>query len=344
MQSQVKISVLTSTWNRGHLLERVWESLRAQTFKDFEWVVVNDGSEDNTVELVRGLGDLSDFDITLINASLRVGKSCADNRAIDAARGNFIVLCDSDDAFEPKALEILMCTWEGIPVSERRNYCGVTALCGSDGRVLGNRFYENERLKDIVWNELYTKLGSDLVIFTRAELLRNNKFPEVDYYISESSVWSKIGVLQTRFNPLVLQRKYYKESNSISFSGHMSFNRGHAYALAITRDYVRDYLSYMERLRRFINYFRYCVHGDIALRSAISLWMPSRIELLALLFILPISMFLSTKDRLERKVRKTHIDFLISRSVVTFQIERFKGRIMSRLPAELLNLDRNETD
>ncbi len=47
------ITVFTPTYNRGHLLQRLYESLCHQTFKDFEWLIVDDGSTDNTADVVK---------------------------------------------------------------------------------------------------------------------------------------------------------------------------------------------------------------------------------------------------------------------------------------------------
>jgi len=62
------ISVLTPTWNRGSYLHKVWEGLEAQGLRDFEWIVANDGSQDDTVEVVRALAQKSDFPVTLVSA------------------------------------------------------------------------------------------------------------------------------------------------------------------------------------------------------------------------------------------------------------------------------------
>ena len=79
------ISVLTPTWNRASYLQKVWEGLNAQDFQNFEWIVANDGSQDDTVEVVRALAQKSSFQVTLISASQRVGKSRIDNEAVGAA-------------------------------------------------------------------------------------------------------------------------------------------------------------------------------------------------------------------------------------------------------------------
>ncbi|MEO1903428.1 MAG: glycosyltransferase family 2 protein [Alcanivorax sp.] len=316
------ISVLTPTWNRASYLSQVWEGLNAQRFRNFEWIVANDGSQDETVEVVRALAQKSDFPVTLISASQRVGKSRIDNEAVSAAQGDFIIWCDSDDVLLPGALQILIDTWHSIPVAERDSFCGVSALCDTEDGVLGNRFYSSDAPQDMGWNEMFRALRADLVIFTRADLVKQNPFPEVDFLISESSVWSKIGVRKTRFLPVVLKRVRYGEVNALSHSGHMSYNRGHAHAIALTKPYVAPFLDHKERLKRAVNYLRYSKHGEISMRETIQLWQADRFEIALLLSLWPVALALALKDELQGKVRKTHRDFRAAQAVATVTKER----------------------
>ena len=316
------ISILTPSWNRASYLHRVWEGLQSQGFRDFEWIVGNDGSQDDTVEVVRALAQKSDFPITLVSASQRVGKSRIDNEIVAAAQGDFILWCDSDDVLLPQALQTLIDTWNTIPEQERGEFCGVSALCDTENGVLGNRFYTSNEPLDMIWNEMYRALRADLVIFTRAELVKQNPFLEVDFLISESSVWSKIGVLKTRFTPVVLERKRYGEENALSYSGHMSYNRGHAHAMAVTKPYVSPLVTRKERLRQAVNYLRYCRHGEISLRAAFHLWQSNGREMALFLALWPTAQALALKDQLQGKVRKTHRDFLAAQAVATVTTER----------------------
>ena len=56
-----KVTILTPSYNRAHTLPRVFESLQKQTFKDFEWLVIDDGSTDNTKDLVEEFQKIADF-------------------------------------------------------------------------------------------------------------------------------------------------------------------------------------------------------------------------------------------------------------------------------------------
>lgn len=316
-----RISVVTPSWNRGPYLYAVWESLNAQTYRDFEWIVANDGSTDDTVEIVSDLAKKSNFPITLVSASERVGKSRIDNEGIKQSRGEFIVWCDSDDTLYPDALEVSIGTWESIPVLDREHYCGVTALNDTEDGVLGQHFYTEGQTLDMTWNDFYDKLRADHLIFTRADLLKKNNFLEVDFLISESSLWRQLGVLKTRFNPVVLQRRNYGQDNALSGSGHMSYNRGHAYAMASTKKFLLKKSTLPSVVWISTNYLRYCLHGDLSLRKAIELW-GGGLGGLTLTMLWPISFLIALKDQLQGKVRKTHLEFDQAKNRAIIKSER----------------------
>lgn len=105
MQSKVSInptvSVIIPTHNRADLLRRAIKSVLAQTFKDFEIIVVDDASKDNTEEVVKGFQDAR---IRYIRHAVNKGGSAARNTGIKAAIGEFIGLLDDDDEWLPEKL------------------------------------------------------------------------------------------------------------------------------------------------------------------------------------------------------------------------------------------------
>jgi glycosyltransferase involved in cell wall biosynthesis len=320
-----RISVLTPTWNRAEYLNRVWKGLNAQNFRDFEWIVANDGSQDDTIEVIRELAHKSDFSVTLITASQRVGKSRIDNEAVAASRGDFILWCDSDDYLLPCALEKLLNTWLTIAHEDREKFCGVTALCDTkEGGSLGNKFYQLGAPIDITWCELSQKLAADMVIFTRADLLKQTPFLEVDFLIPESSVWNEIGILKTRFIPTVLQRKHYGEVNALSFSGYMAYNRGYAYAKAKNKSKTLRNPFLRKRIWDTVNYLRYCLHGEISFKQSILNWEPNWFECVLLLVSWPLSVALALKDQIQGKVLKTHREFLVAKDMADIKLEVLK--------------------
>src|SRR5574344_558610 len=99
----MKYTLFTPTYNRAHLLPALYQSMEMQVFKDFEWLIIDDGSVDNTEEVVRELALKATFTIRYIKQE-NGGKHSAFNRAIEEASSEWFVCIDSDDPLTPDAL------------------------------------------------------------------------------------------------------------------------------------------------------------------------------------------------------------------------------------------------
>jgi glycosyltransferase involved in cell wall biosynthesis len=187
-------TVFTPAFNRAHTLPRVHESLKAQTFRDFEWLIVDDGSSDGTADLVAAWAAESAFAIRYLRQENQ-GKHVAFNRGVAAARGEFFLTLDSDDACLPRALERLHGHWLAIPPERRQQFAGVTARCQDQaGRPLGRPL--PAPVLEVSALELrhgYRHQG-ELWGFTRTLVLRGFPYPEPvgARFVPEDLVWSPI--------------------------------------------------------------------------------------------------------------------------------------------------------
>ena len=101
------ITVITASWNRDKYLEKLGNSLLRQSFDNFEWIIGNDGSEDETDQVIKQIAKKAKFKITYIKSSLRIGKSKMDNLMMEKVEGKFLTQCGSDDILCDDALETL---------------------------------------------------------------------------------------------------------------------------------------------------------------------------------------------------------------------------------------------
>jgi glycosyltransferase involved in cell wall biosynthesis len=133
-------TVCTPTYNRAHTLHRAFDSLCAQTFRDFEWLVVDDGSTDNTPELIATWMKTANFPIRYFWQP-NSGRHIADNRAFREARGEMLAGVDSDDALVPNALEVIRRYWLEIPEPERSQFSAIVGhCCDQNGKLIGEMF------------------------------------------------------------------------------------------------------------------------------------------------------------------------------------------------------------
>ena len=113
-----KVSIIIPCYNCGNLLPETFECLKHQTVKDFEVVCVNDGSTDNTLDVIKEYADEKVLDIVLIDKP-NGGVSSARNCAMDAASGEYIMFLDSDDIYHPEFVERMLVAVESADVA----YC-----------------------------------------------------------------------------------------------------------------------------------------------------------------------------------------------------------------------------
>ena len=201
MTYQYRFTVFTPTYNRAHTLSRPYESLKKQTYRNFEWLIVDDGSTDNTADLVRQWQAEADFDIRYVLQE-HAHKKVAFNRGVREARGELFLTTDSDDAFVATALEVFSKHWDAIPLSQRDAFSAVTALCVTEtGDIVGRPFPVD--VLDCCPQEarFKHKADGDKWGFQRTDVLKKFPYPEdIAGFVPESLVWNAIGrVYKTRF-------------------------------------------------------------------------------------------------------------------------------------------------
>jgi glycosyltransferase involved in cell wall biosynthesis len=207
---QYIFTVFTPTYNRASTLHRVYESLRDQTFRDFEWLIIDDGSKDNTRELVEGWQQAAEFPIRYVYQQ-NAGKNSASNAGVQLAKGELFLTLDSDDRCTPNALERLYYHWNDIPADRRHLFSAVTCLCEDrDGNLQGKRLPRavmDEHPLDMLYRYGFRE---EQWGFQRTDVMKEFPFPVMaGQHIDEGTVWSQIALkYQTRFIDEIL-RIYY---------------------------------------------------------------------------------------------------------------------------------------
>lgn len=206
------ITVFTPTYNRGHLLPRLYESLCRQTFTDFEWVIVDDGSVDDTKGLVnKFLVDSVEFFGIRYFLQENGGKHRAINRGVKEARGELFFIADSDDSLPPDALEQVARVYETVRGDESfGGVCGYMAH--HDGTVIGHG--NDAEILDTNSIDLRNKyhVQGDMMEVFRTEVMREFPFPEIpnERFVPEMLVWNRIATkyMLRVFHKVIYYRDY----------------------------------------------------------------------------------------------------------------------------------------
>lgn len=263
-----RFTVFTPTFDRARTLPRVRESLLAQTFRDFEWLVLDDGSRDGTPDLLAAWARDGSLPIRVLRQENR-GKHVAVNRGVAEARGRLFLIFDSDDACVPLALERFLLHWEAIPESSRDGFSGVVARCADpSGRPIGDPF--PGPVLDVSPLEARYRWGirGELWGFTRTDLLRRFPFPEEreKTYIPESLVWDRVAAThRARFVDEIL-RIYHLEPGEGSLGSPKDPARGAWGNMLQHRMVLNEQIGWFreapaELLRSAVHFARFSLHS-----------------------------------------------------------------------------------
>lgn len=210
MSSKCKVSIFTPTYNRSHTLERLYESIVNQTDKDFEWIIVDDGSEDNTELLVRQWIGIKEINIVYKKVN-NGGKHRAINNGIDMANGELFFIVDSDDILTEDSIEKIK-KWEST-IADKENFAGIAGLKGyNENKSIGTTFKGEYFDCTSLERDKYNIKGDKAEVFY-TRVLRRNKFPEFEgeKFITESTIWYKIANLGLKirwFNEVIYIAEY----------------------------------------------------------------------------------------------------------------------------------------
>ena len=180
------LTIFTPAYNRSSTLPRLYESLLRQSSTDFEWLVIDDGSTDDTPELVKSFTGEGRFPVRYIRKK-NGGKHTAHNLALQEAEGELFWCVDSDDLAAPEAVARILAAAEGQDVCT----CVCSYKTDLDGNLLSVPFPENVKASGLL--ELSRVYGCSgefaLVFFT--EFARRYPFPvfEGERFVTESVIY-----------------------------------------------------------------------------------------------------------------------------------------------------------
>jgi glycosyltransferase involved in cell wall biosynthesis len=178
-----RITVFTPTFNRAYCLHQVYESLLRQSCQDFIWLVVDDGSTDNTGALVQSWIDDRKIEIHYVYQN-NLGMHGGYNTAYSMIDTELNVCMDSDDFFTDQAIEMILKHWDEYG---NDSYAGLVGLDATlDGKVLGAWFPQD--LKSATLEDLYHKykINGDKKLVYRTAVVKS--FPPYPIYPGESFV------------------------------------------------------------------------------------------------------------------------------------------------------------
>ena len=191
MNMNVSITVLTATYNRAYKLGDLYDSLLMQKDLIFDWLIIDDGSLDDTFIKVKKIQDSSPFSTRYIYKP-NGGKHTALNIGIMEISTDLVIFVDSDDILLPDAIQSIKSNW--ITYFEH-NLTGIFYLKGyRNGNVIGDSFPIDMDKTSYVESRLIQKVSGDKAEVWRTNVLKRNLFPqfEGEFFLSEQYIYAKI--------------------------------------------------------------------------------------------------------------------------------------------------------
>ena len=177
------LTIFTPAYNRAHTLPRTYESLLKQSCKDFIWLIVDDGSTDNTSALVKNWQTQENgFEIRYVYKE-NGGMHTAHNTAYENIDTELNVCIDSDDCMADEAVAKILSAWEKV---RNRGYAGLIGLdADMDGRLIGKGFPEG--MTETTLTGYYAAGGyGDKKLVYRTEVIK--KYPPYPVFEGEKYV------------------------------------------------------------------------------------------------------------------------------------------------------------
>lgn len=256
------ITVFTPTYNRAHLLPRLYESLVKQTCRNFEWIIVDDGSSDNTAAVVNEW--CADFPIRFFRKE-NGGKHTAINLGVEKADGELFFIADSDDLLPPRSLELVSEQWQQVKHDGSfGGVCGLDQL--KEGDVIGGiPSYDvlDCTFLEYLWK--YKMQSADMKEVYRTSVLREFPFPEIigEKFCPEDLVWSRIAQkYKLRYFSQVIYIADYQENGISANIIRMRMNSPLLAMLMYAECISYKILPILRKVRYAINYWRFraCYH------------------------------------------------------------------------------------
>lgn len=185
------LTIITPTFNRARTLPRCFESLQKQTNKNFEWIVVDDGSTDDSAGVIEAF-DSDAFSITRLRKE-NGGKHTALNAAHPFVHGEYVLILDSDDYLTETAVDSILKSWNCYVLQEEIGM--LIFLKGTDPASPVCTVNDYEKPVDVLRYRRKPIHGNDCCEVVRADLFLKYPFPVFsgETFIAECALWNRVG-------------------------------------------------------------------------------------------------------------------------------------------------------
>ena len=285
------LTIITPTYNREKLLVNAWKSLKAQNSVDFTWLIVDDGSIDNTKQEVNEFIANSDFVVIYIYQE-NGGKHRAINTGVKLCKSEYVCILDSDDKMKATFIESVYGYINHYQDNEKLGGI-VGRICNEKGEIYGKKL-NDIIITDIIDYRYHLKVDGDHFEIFKTNVMLYNPFPEIEgeKFVPESLAWNRIGSqYDLLFVPDVFQIREYLVGGLTD--NIIQIRMKSPMASMLTYSELHSYnIPWKEKMKSAINFWRFSFNSELVYRKKIKMIGPFN------LWLFPLGFFLYLKDLL----------------------------------------------
>lgn len=285
------ITIFTPAYNRGYLLGRLYQSLLTQKLQNFEWVIVDDGSSDDTQDVIESFISENRLQITYYKQT-NSGKHIAINKGVEIAKGKLFFIVDSDDYLTNKATQIIAEKYKNI--EDNPLFAGISGRKGySETEYIGSQ----EKYDDIHSNALdfryvHNKKG-DMAEVIKTDIIRQYPFPIIkgEKFCTEGLLWFRVALKYKFlwFDNIIYIAEYLE--GGLSDNIFKIRKNSPEYAILFYSELSKMPVSLIQKIKAATNYWRF---AKFSKKTFIEKW--SKINPLLSVIGLPLSLIFLIKD------------------------------------------------
>ena len=259
------LTILTATYNRYNTLLRLYDSLESQCNKDFEWLVVDDGSSDDSILLLNALRFVASFPVRVLHQN-NSGKHVAINNGVSVITNDWVFMVDSDDFLPPDAVEMF---FSDLKRSNNKfvGYCYRKADVFGEivGRKIDNSINDFSIMTPTQAGNFYS---GDLAYVFMTSILAKYPFPTFigEKFVPELLVWNRIadeGDIAFYHHKIIYFCEYLQDGYSANFDMNLRKNpRG--FGCYYKHQFLRE-CSFVRKLKCAVRYIQ-CVYFNFIKR------------------------------------------------------------------------------
>ncbi len=258
-----------SVFNGERSLNKAIESILNQTYKDFEFIIVDDGSSDNSLKIIKEYVK-QDNRIKIIKNNVNIGLTKSLNRAIKYSNGEFIARQDADDISLPYRLETQL---SYLKNNKKYAFCGTNGFRKQNGQILINVFELDEIKKNLIVENCFIHPS---IIIRKETLKKYGVYNEQYLYAQDYELWCRL-IYKYKINGINLREKLIIRDKS--------FGR------FLKRDKKKFYTQKLNCINIRLKYIKYTRYKFSCLVSILIYW----VEILTLCSLLEFFKFFFNK-------------------------------------------------